>query len=56
MEGADLFEVRILNADGSIKQKEEDVYLDCLVNVIDGMVERTPNYKERVEQEYKLSK
>lgn len=56
MEGADLFEVRILNADGSIKQKEEDVYLDCLVNVIDGMVERTPKYKERVEQEYKLSR
>lgn len=56
VEGADLFEVRTLNADGSIKQKEEDVYLDCLVNVIDGMVERTLNYKERVEQEYKLSK
>ena len=54
VEGLDLFEVRTLNADGSIKQKEEDVYLDCLVNVIDGMVERTPNYKERVEQEYQL--
>lgn len=53
-EGLDLFEVRTLYADGSIKQKEEDVYLDCLVNVIDGMVERTPNYKERVEQEYQL--
>ena len=55
-EGLDLFEVRTLNSDGSIKQKEGDVYLDCLVNVIDGMVERTPNYKERVEQEYKLSR
>lgn len=55
-EGLDLFEVRTLNSDGSIKQKEEDVYLDCLVNVIDGMVERTHNYKERVEREYKLSK
>ena len=53
-EGLDLFEVRTLNADGSVKQKEEDVYLDCLVNVIDGMVERTQNYKERVEQEYQL--
>ena len=31
VEGLDLFEVRTLNADGSIKQKEEDVYLDCLV-------------------------
>ena len=56
VEGADLFEVRTLNADGSTKQKEEDVYLDCLVNVIDGMVERTQNYKERIEQEYKLSR
>ena len=54
VESADLFEVRTLNSDGSIKQKEEDVYLDCLVNVIDGMVERTQNYKERVEQEYQL--
>ena len=51
-----MFEVRTLNADGSVKQKEEDVYLDCLVNVIVGMVERTANYKERVEQEYKLSR
>ena len=54
VESADLFEVRTLNSDGSIKQKEEDVYLDCLVYVIDGMVERTQNYKERVEQEYQL--
>ena len=38
-EGADLFVVNTLNEDGSIKQQETDVYLDCLVNVIDGMVE-----------------
>lgn len=38
-EGADLFEVRTFNEDGSIKQQETDVYLDCLVNVIDSMVE-----------------
>lgn len=38
-EGADLFVVNVLNADGTIKQQEEDVYLDCLVNVIDSMVE-----------------
>lgn len=52
--GSDLFEVSILNSDGTIKRKETDVYLDCLVNVIDGMVERTENYKERVERDYKL--
>lgn len=54
VEGLDLFEVRTLNADGSIKQKEEDVYLDCLVNVIDGMVERCPDYQKRVNEEYGL--
>ena len=53
-EGNDLFDVSILNPDGTIKRTETDVYLDCLVDVIDGMVERTENYKERVEQDYKL--
>ena len=38
-EGADLFVVNTLNDDGSIKQQESDIYLDCLVNVIDRMVE-----------------
>ena len=38
-EGADLFVVNTLNEDGSIKQQETDIYLDCLVRVIDTMVE-----------------
>lgn len=38
-EGADLFVVNTLNDDGSIMQQETDIYLDCLVNVIDRMVE-----------------
>ena len=46
--GTDLFEV-ILAKTG---EKVEDVYLDCLVNVIDGLVERTDNYRELVEAEY----
>lgn len=46
-DGADLFEVHL--SDGRI---EADVYADCLVNVIDGMVERCGNYKVRVKQEY----
>ena len=49
-EGADLFDVRLDN--GEIV---EDVYLDQLVNVIDGMVERTDNYTETVTNIYKLS-
>lgn len=51
-EGSDLFDVRTLNEDGSVSQAEEGIYLDCLVDVIDGMVERTPDYKERVERDY----
>ena len=46
--GTDLFEV-ILAKTG---EKVEDVYLDCLVNVIDGLVERTTDYKSSVEAEY----
>ena len=52
---SDLFEVRLLNTDGSIKEQTSDVYLDCLVNVIDGMVERCPDYQKRVNEEYGLT-
>lgn len=38
-EGADLFEVSTFSEDGSVKHQVTDVYLDCLVNVIDSMVE-----------------
>lgn len=48
-EGMDLFEVHL--SDGRV---EADVYADCLVNVIDGFVERTDNYEERVKNEYGL--
>ena len=48
IEGKDLFEV-VLTDNGT---KVEDVYLDCLVRVIDGLVERTDNYKQSVEEEY----
>lgn len=46
-EGVDLFEVYL--SDG---RSETDVYADCLVSVIDGLVERCNNYKDRVEAEY----
>ena len=48
-EGSDLFEVHL--SDGT---KVEDVYLDNLVEVIDNLVEKTPNYEQRVQQEYAL--
>ena len=50
IDGKDLFEV-VLTDNG---EKVEDVYLDCLVSVIDNLVEKTSNYQERVEEEYGL--
>ena len=49
-DGADLFEVHL--SDG---RAETDVYADCLVNVIDGMVERCKDYDNRVSEEYSLT-
>ena len=48
--GSDLFDV-VLPDTGT---KVEDVYLDNLVEVIDSLVEKTPNYEQRVQQEYAL--
>ena len=50
-EGMDLFDVHL--SDGRV---EPDVYADCLVDVIDGLVERTNNYEEMVKKEYGLIK
>ena len=49
-EGIDLFEVHLEN--GRI---EEGVYLDQLVNVIDGMVERCDNYDKRISDAYSIN-
>ena len=48
--GSDRFDV-VLTDNGT---KVEDVYLDSLVNVIDNLVEKTENYRERIEQEYNV--
>lgn len=48
-EGTDLFNVHLSN--GTIVA---DVYVDSLVEVIDGLVERTNDYEERVKKEYGL--
>ena len=50
IEGKDLFDVILTD----IGTKVEDVYLGNLVSVIDGLVERTDNYQQRVEEEYGL--
>ena len=51
-EGTDTFIVRLFNRNGSVKREEEGVYVDGLVQVIDGLVERCPNYKQRVQRQY----
>ena len=49
-EGVDLFEIYLDNG-----QNEKDVYLDQLVNVIDGMVERCDNYDKRISDAYSIN-
>ena len=49
-EGADLFEVLL-----EYGRIEEGVYLDQLVNVIDGMVERCDNYDKRISDAYSIN-
>ena len=48
MEGKDLFDV-VLTNNGV---KVEDIYLDCLVSVVDNLVEKTSNYQRSVEDAY----
>jgi hypothetical protein len=53
-EGWDLFNIRLVNEDGTLKEQAEGVYVDGLVSTIDLMVEKTPDYKERVKKQYSL--
>lgn len=53
-EGLDLFSFRILNPDGSLKEEQEEIYIDRLVECVDRLVEWCPNYKERVRGAYNL--
>ena len=50
-EGTDLFDVEL----GYINERIDDVYLDCLVNVIDGLVEQTSDYDKRVCTQYNIT-
>ena len=50
--GSDLFRVRLLNTDGSVKSEQDGIYLDGLVDCIDKLVERVPDYEEKVRQTY----
>ncbi len=54
-EGADLFDIYLIENDNRIKEVIEEVYFDELVNVIDNHVEMVPNYNERVSEEYNIT-
>ena len=43
-EGEDLFLVRIINADGTVKEEVDGIYVDGLIDYIDRKVERTPEF------------
>lgn len=51
-EGWDLFEVKTINRDGTVKEQREGIYVDGLVDTIDVMVERTNDYAKRVRNQY----
>ena len=51
-EGWDLFNVRTINSDGTIKEQQDGIYVDGLVEVIDRMVEKTDDYASRVREQY----
>ena len=51
-EGWDLFIVRTINRDGTIKEQQGGIYADGLVDVIDRMVEKTDDYASRVRSQY----
>ena len=53
-EGSDLFNVRFIKASKVVKMIE-GVYFDCLIDVIDDYVEKTEDYVNRVNEEYKVS-
>ena len=53
-EGLDLFVAKTINQDGTIRDEVEGIYIDQLVSVIDNLVEKTEDYKERVHSSYGL--
>lgn len=53
-EGADLFDIYLLDNANQVKETIEEIYFDELVEVIDNHVERVVNYNERVNEEYNI--
>ena len=54
-EGADLFDIEILNTENQVVEIINGVYFDQLIVVIDNHVEYVENYDEAVKREYSLT-
>ena len=54
-EGAGLFDVYLINEDGTLKELIDGVYFDQLVDTIDDHVEMVENYNQRVNEEYNIT-
>ncbi|MDL2322765.1 hypothetical protein LJC52_02140 [Bacteroidales bacterium OttesenSCG-928-A17] len=52
--GTDLFDITFLSSTMEVKKEVEGIFFDELVRVIDEAVEKTNDYKNRVELEYSL--
>ena len=53
-EGADLFNISLLNSDMETKKEITGIYFDQLVEIIDNEVEKVPDYENRIKHEYSL--
>ena len=53
-EGADLFDIELIDSENELVEKIEGVYFDQLVEVIDNHVELIENYYEAVRKEYAI--
>jgi hypothetical protein len=53
-EGRDLFDISFIKSNKVVKSID-GVFFDMLIDTIDDYVERTPDYAERVKQQYSIS-
>ena len=53
-EGADLFNIIFLSNDSKTIEEKKGIYLDELVNTIDEYVEKTSDYNERIQNQYRV--
>jgi hypothetical protein len=55
-EGNDLFNIVLINRKRTVVREIEGIYFDQLVEVIDNAIEKTNDYKQKVETEYQTIK